>query len=152
CATLTRTCRSSRRRSIPTSMRRATSCPGWVTPATASTAPSKAWSVITIAAYAGAAVAEIAGCFAFWTWLRQGASTLWLLPGLLSLAAFAWLLSFADVAAAGRAYAAYGGVYIIASLGWLWLVEGVKPDRWDALGAAVCLLGAGIILFAPRGA
>lgn len=108
--------------------------------------------MITIAAYAGAAVAEIAGCFAFWTWLRQGASTLWLLPGLLSLAAFAWLLSFADVAAAGRAYAAYGGVYIIASLGWLWLVEGVKPDRWDALGAAVCLLGAGIILFAPRGA
>ena len=66
------------------------------------------------------------------------------------LAAFAWFLTRVDVAFAGRAYAAYGGIYIASSLVWLWLVEGVRPDRWDALGAAVCLAGAAIILFAPR--
>ena len=69
-----------------------------------------------------------------------------------SLAAFAWFLTFVDVSAAGRAYAAYGGIYIIASLGWLWAVEGVRPDRWDSVGAVVSLLGAGIILFGPRAA
>ncbi|HYH39553.1 MAG TPA: YnfA family protein [Azospirillum sp.] len=102
--------------------------------------------------YAGAALAEIAGCFAFWAWLRLGKSALWLLPGLLSLTLFAWLLTRVDAAFAGRAYAAYGGVYIAASLAWLWVVEGSRPDRWDLAGAAVCLLGAAVILFAPRGA
>ncbi|PWC55606.1 YnfA family protein [Azospirillum sp. TSO22-1] len=102
--------------------------------------------------YAGAALAEIAGCFAFWAWLRLGKSALWLLPGLLSLTLFAWLLTRVDAAFAGRAYAAYGGVYIAASLAWLWAVEGSRPDRWDLAGAAVCLLGAAVILFAPRGA
>jgi small multidrug resistance family-3 protein len=67
-----------------------------------------------------------------------------------SLAAFAWFLTLVDADAAGRAYAAYGGVYIAASLGWLWLVEGRQPDRWDLLGAAVCLSGAAIILLGPR--
>lgn len=102
--------------------------------------------------YAGAALAEIAGCFAFWAWLRLGRSALWLLPGLLSLTLFAWLLTRVDTAFAGRAYAAYGGVYIAASLAWLWAVEGSRPDRWDLAGAAACLLGAAVILFAPRGA
>lgn len=106
--------------------------------------------MITIAAYIGAAVAEIVGCFAFWAWWRLDKSALWLIPGLGSLALFAWLLTFAEVGAAGRAYAAYGGVYIAASLAWLWLAEGVKPDRWDTIGALVCVAGAGIILFAPR--
>ena len=100
--------------------------------------------------YVGAAFAEIAGCFAFWSWLRLGKSVLWLVPGLAALAAFAWLLTLVDSAAAGRAYAAYGGVYIAASLIWLWSIEGVRPDRWDAIGAAVCLTGAGVILFGPR--
>lgn len=106
--------------------------------------------MLTVAAYIGAALAEIAGCFSFWAWLRLGKSAWWLVPGLGSLTLFAWFLTLAEVAAAGRAYAAYGGVYITASLAWLWLVEGVRPDRWDTLGAAVCLLGAGIILFGPR--
>lgn len=101
--------------------------------------------------YVGAAIAEIAGCFAFWAWLRLDRSVLWLLPGMLSLAIFAVLLTRIDSDAAGRAYAAYGGVYIAASLVWLWLVEGVRPDRWDAAGALVCLFGAAIILFGPRG-
>ncbi|WP_041357945.1 YnfA family protein [Nitrobacter hamburgensis] len=106
--------------------------------------------MITSAAYVGAAVAEIAGCFAFWAWLRLGKSVWWLAPGMVSLALFAYLLTLVDSEAAGRAYAAYGGVYIIASLGWLWSVEGLRPDRWDLTGAAICLLGAAIILFGPR--
>lgn len=104
----------------------------------------------TAFAYIGAAVAEIAGCFAFWAWLRLGASPLWLLPGLASLILFAWLLTLADAPAAGRAYAAYGGVYICASLLWLWSAEGLRPDRCDLAGAALCLLGATIILYGPR--
>ncbi|ALJ12389.1 YnfA family protein [Sphingopyxis macrogoltabida] len=100
--------------------------------------------------YVAAAFAEIAGCFAFWAWLRLGKSILWIVPGLLSLALFAWLLTLVDSAAAGRAYAAYGGVYIAASLIWLWSIEGLRPDRWDAIGAAICLLGASVILFGPR--
>src|SRR3546814_4316986 len=115
----------------------------------AGTIPRSA-SRAAILVYAGAALAEIAGCFSFWAWLRLGKSALWILPGAASLAAFAWLLTRIDADFAGRAYAAYGGVYIAASLGWLWAVEGARPDRWDLLGAAVCLLGAAIILWGPR--
>lgn len=106
----------------------------------------------SVLAYVGAAVAEIAGCFAFWAVLRLGKPAWWIVPGLASLALFAWLLTFVETSAAGRAYAAYGGVYIAASLLWLWLVEGARPDRWDMAGAAVCLVGAGLILFGPRAA
>lgn len=100
----------------------------------------------TLLAYAGAALAEIAGCFAVWAWLRQGASAWWLLPGMASLAGFAWALAQVESDAAGRAFAAYGGVYIGASLLWLWAVEGQVPTGWDLAGAAVCLAGTGIIL------
>ena len=100
--------------------------------------------------YIGAALAEIAGCFAFWAWLRMDKSPLWLVPGLLSLALFAWLLTLVDADHAGRTYAAYGGVYIVSAIVWLWLVESVRPDRWDILGGAICLAGATIILFGPR--
>lgn len=105
----------------------------------------------SIAVYLGAALAEIAGCFAFWAWLRLDRSPWWLVPGMVSLALFAFLLTRIDSGFAGRAYAAYGGVYIASSLLWLWLVESHRPDRWDLIGAAVCLVGAGIILFGPRG-
>jgi small multidrug resistance family-3 protein len=101
--------------------------------------------------YVTAAVAEIAGCFSFWAWWRLGKPVFWLLPGTLSLILFAWLLALTPVDAAGRTFAAYGGIYIAASLAWLWLAEGVRPDRWDLIGAAVCVTGAGIILLAPRG-
>jgi small multidrug resistance family-3 protein len=107
---------------------------------------------MTVFVYIAAALAEIAGCFSFWAWRREG-KPIWLLaPGLVSLVLFAWLLTLVDSAAAGRAYAAYGGVYICASLAWLWAVEGVRPDRWDTLGALLSLAGAAVILLGPRGA
>lgn len=105
----------------------------------------------SLIAYIAAAFAEIAGCFAFWAWLRMDKSPLWAIPGAASLVLFALLLTRIDTDYAGRAYAAYGGVYIIASLLWLWAVEGKSPDHWDMVGALVCLIGAGIILLGPRG-
>lgn len=93
-----------------------------------------------------AALAEIAGCFAVWAVLRQGASALWLVPGGVALGLFAWLLTLTPGDAAGRAFAAYGGVYVAASLAWLVAVEGVRPNAWDMGGVALCLAGAGVIL------
>ncbi len=104
----------------------------------------------TFAIFIAAAIAEIAGCFALWAVVRLGASPLWLAPGIASLVLFGWLLTQVDVEFAGRAYAVYGGIYIAASLAWLWSVEGRMPDRFDVLGAAVCIAGALIILYAPR--
>ena len=105
---------------------------------------------MTIPAYISAALAEIAGCFAFWAWLRLGKSVWWIVPGVAALILFAYLLTLVESSAAGRAYAAYGGVYIVASLGWLWAIEGVRPDRWDMAGAALCLIGAVVIIAGPR--
>jgi len=85
----------------------------------------------SLAFFIAAAVAEIAGCFAFWAWLRLDRSVLLLIPGVASLVLFAFFLTQVESAFAGRAFAAYGGVYIVASLTWLWLVEGARPDRWD---------------------
>lgn len=101
--------------------------------------------------YGLAALFEIAGCFAVWAWMRQGASAWWLVPGIAALVAFAWFLTRVDSEFAGRAYAAYGGVYIVSSLVWLWAYEGMRPDRWDLVGGAVCLAGAALILLGPRG-
>jgi small multidrug resistance family-3 protein len=103
----------------------------------------------SIGIYVLAALAEIAGCFALWAWLRLDRSVLWLIPGTLSLVLFAYLLTKVEVEFAGRAYAAYGGIYIAASIGWLWAVEGQIPTRWDIIGAIFCLTGMAIILIAP---
>lgn len=105
----------------------------------------------SIAYYVAAALAEIGGCFAFWAWLRLGKSAGWLVPGMGSLALFAFLLTRIDSDFAGRAYAAYGGVYIAASLVWLGVIEKQQPDQWDLLGAMICLIGAALILWGPRG-
>jgi len=102
--------------------------------------------------YPVAALAEIAGCFAIWAWWRGSASVLWLAPGIASLALFGWLLAQVEAGFAGRAFAAYGGVYIAASLLWMWSVEGQRPDGWDIVGVSLCLVGAVIILAAPRAA
>ncbi len=106
--------------------------------------------VKTFFCYFLAAMAEIGGCFAFWAWLRLGKSALLVLPGVVSLMVFAWLLTRIDSDAAGRAYAAYGGVYILSSLLWLWAVEGQRPDVWDCSGVSLCLAGGALILFGPR--
>jgi small multidrug resistance family-3 protein len=86
------------------------------------------------------ALAEIIGCYLPYLWIREG-KTIWLLvPGALSL----------HPEAAGRVYAAYGGVYIFMAILWLWTVDGMKPTVWDLLGSAVALAGMAIIMFAPR--
>jgi small multidrug resistance family-3 protein len=100
--------------------------------------------------FALTALAEIVGCFLPYLWLRKGATPWVLVPAAVSLAAFAWLLTL-HPAAAGRTYAAYGGVYVSGAILWLWLVEGQKPDRWDLLGGAVCLVGMALIVLGPRG-
>lgn len=105
-----------------------------------------------LAIYATAAFFEIAGCFALWAVLRLGKSAWWTLPGMVSLLLFAILLTRIDVDLAGRAYAAYGGIYIVASLVWMWLVEGNSTDRWDLAGAGLCLAGTMIILLGRHGA
>lgn len=103
----------------------------------------------TLLLYVLTAVAEIAGCYLSWLWLKRGAPAWVLLPAALSLALFAWLLSLHE-AAAGRVYAAYGGVYIGVALLWLWGVDGVRPTGWDLAGAGVALAGMAIIAFQPR--
>jgi len=85
-------------------------------------------------------------------WLRLNHSPLWLLPGISSLALFAWALTRIDADFAGRAYAAYGGIYILSSLIWMWAFEGSRPDRWDVVGAVICVVGAMVIIYGPRGA
>jgi small multidrug resistance family-3 protein len=105
--------------------------------------------VRTTLLFVATALAEIVGCFLPYLWLRKSASPWLLVPAALSLAIFAWLLTL-HPSAAGRTYAAYGGVYVATAVIWLWLVEGQRPDRWDMIGAAMCVVGMGIIAFAPR--
>jgi small multidrug resistance family-3 protein len=104
----------------------------------------------TVGLFILTAAAEILGCYLAYLWRRHNYSGWVLLPAGLSLAAFAWLLTLHPTAA-GRTYAAYGGVYVTTAMAWLWLVEGVMPDGWDLLGAAVSITGMAIIAFAPRG-
>lgn len=103
----------------------------------------------TLGLFIVTAVAEVVGCYLPYLWLKQRASAWLLIPAALSLAAFAWLLSL-HPGAAGRTYAAYGGVYVSIALLWLWLIEGQRPDRWDIVGVAVTVIGMAIIAFAPR--
>lgn len=103
----------------------------------------------TIGLFLITAVAEIVGCYLPYLWLTQGRSVWLLLPAGLSLVLFAWLLSLHPTAA-GRVYAAYGGVYIFVAILWLWLVDGIRPTLWDLAGSLVALVGMAIIMFAPR--
>ncbi|MBD5803223.1 YnfA family protein [Aromatoleum evansii] len=103
----------------------------------------------TTGLFAITAVAEILGCYLPWLVLKQGRPPWLLLPAAVSLALFAWLLTLHPFAA-GRTYAAYGGVYVAVALGWLWAVDGVAPTRWDAIGAGVALVGMAIIALQPR--
>ncbi|PVZ20055.1 MULTISPECIES: YnfA family protein [unclassified Pseudomonas] len=93
---------------------------------------------------------EIAGCYGFYTWLRLGKGLGWAVLGVLSLACFALVLTRVEAAYAGRAYAAYGGIYIASSLAWLALVEKSRPLATDWAGAVLCIVGASVILWGPR--
>jgi len=104
----------------------------------------------TLSLFLATALAEILGCYCVYLWLRQGRASWVVVPAAVSLATFAWLLTMHPLAA-GRTYAAYGGVYVATALLWLWIVEGVRPDRWDVIGASVSVAGMAIIAFAPRG-
>lgn len=103
----------------------------------------------TFALFAVTAVAEILGCYLPYLWLKQGRSAWLLVPAAISLALFAWLLSLHPTAA-GRVYAAYGGVYVGVAILWLWVVDGIKPTSWDFVGSAVAMTGMAIIMLAPR--
>lgn len=99
-----------------------------------------------VALFVLAAVLEIAGCFAVWVWVRRGAAPWVVVLGIASLVGFALALTRVDSAFAGRAYAAYGGIYIAASLFWLWVVEGQAPTRTDVIGAVLAVIGALVII------
>ena len=104
---------------------------------------------ITTALFTITALAEIVGCYLPYLWLREGKSSWLLPPAALSFGLFAWLLTLHPTAA-GRVYAAYGGVYITVAILWLWVVDGVRPNRWDLLGVGVCLVGMSIIMLSPK--
>jgi small multidrug resistance family-3 protein len=103
----------------------------------------------TLLLFVGTAISEIAGCYLPYLWLRQGHSAWLLVPAAVSLALFAWLLTLHPTAA-GRTYAAYGGVYIFVALFWLWAIDGIRPTGWDVAGALMALAGMAIIMFGPR--
>src|SRR5690606_25996215 len=103
----------------------------------------------TLVLFLVTAIPEPVGCYLPYLWLKQGKSAWLLLPAGLSLARFAWLLPLHPTAS-GRVYAAYGGVYIVTAILWLWLRDGIRPSPWDIAGAAVALTGTAIIMFGPR--
>ncbi|MET0291878.1 MAG: YnfA family protein [Steroidobacteraceae bacterium] len=105
----------------------------------------------TAALFVVTALAEIVGCYLPWLWLKRAGSPWLLVPAALSLALFAWLLTLHPTAA-GRTYAAYGGIYVAVAVLWLWRVDGIRPDRWDLIGSTVAVVGMAIILFGPRSA
>ena len=105
----------------------------------------------TLALFIATALAEIVGCYLPYLWLREGKSAWLLVPAAASLALFAWLLTL-HPQAAGRIYAAYGGVYVGAALAWLWWVDGVRPTPTDWLGVGLCLAGMAVIMFGSRAA
>lgn len=109
------------------------------------------FEIKTVILFLVTAVAEIVGCYLPYLWLTQGKSAWFLIPAGLSLALFAWLLTLHPTAA-GRVYAAYGGVYVFVAILWLWGVDGIRPTAWDIAGGSIALAGMAIIMFAPRNA
>ncbi|MDQ6999645.1 MAG: YnfA family protein [Mariprofundus sp.] len=103
----------------------------------------------TFALFTATAVAEIVGCYLPYLWLKKGGSIWLLIPAAISLAIFAWLLTLHPTAA-GRVYAAYGGVYVCVAILWLWVVDAIRPTMWDMVGSAIALLGMAIIMFGAR--
>ena len=105
--------------------------------------------VKTLVLFILTALAEIVGCYLPYLWLKEDKSVWLLLPAAVSLGVFAWLLTL-HPHAAGRVYAAYGGVYISVALMWLWAVDSVRPSVTDFVGVGICLIGMVIIMFGPH--
>ena len=103
----------------------------------------------TLGLFVVTAIAEIVGCYLPYLWLKKGASAWLLMPAAVSLALFAWLLSLHPTAA-GRVYAAYGGVYVGVAILWLWLVDNVRPTVWDLVGITIGFIGMAIIMLGSR--
>ena len=102
--------------------------------------------ILELFIYIAAAFFEILGCYSFWMFFKLQHNSLWLFVGVVSLVIFAYLLTKVNLEFAGRAYAIYGGIYIVSSLFWLYFVEKQSFNKWDIIGSAVCILGASIIL------
>lgn len=107
------------------------------------------FEIKTIGLFVLTAIAEIVGCYLPYLWLKKDGPAWLLVPAAASLVLFVWLLTLHPTAA-GRVYAAYGGVYVAVAIVWLWAVDAVRPTPWDWLGIALCLAGMAVIMFAPR--
>ncbi|WP_329082303.1 MULTISPECIES: YnfA family protein [unclassified Streptosporangium] len=101
--------------------------------------------------FALAAVAEIGGAWLVWQGVREQRGLLWIAAGVIALGAYGFVAAFQPDPNFGRVLAAYGGVFIAGSLLWGMLADGFRPDRWDLIGAGVCLAGVALIMYAPRG-
>ena len=104
----------------------------------------------SIALFVLAAVAEIGGAWLVWQGLREHRGWLWVGAGVLALGAYGFVATLQPDANFGRVLAAYGGIFVAGSLGWAMAVDRFRPDRYDVIGAVVCLVGVGVILYAPR--
>jgi small multidrug resistance family-3 protein len=106
----------------------------------------------SVALFVVAAVAEIGGAWLVWQGLRENRGLVWVGAGFVALGLYGLVATLQPEAHFGRVLAAYGGVFVVGSLAWGALVDGFRPDRWDLAGAAVCLVGVAVIMYAPRGA
>ncbi|HEX2145900.1 MAG TPA: YnfA family protein [Glycomyces sp.] len=97
-----------------------------------------------------AALAEIGGAWLVWQGVREHRGILWIAAGIMALGAYGFVATFQPDANFGRVLAAYGGIFVAGSLAWGMVVDGFRPDRWDVIGAAICLLGVAVIMYAPR--
>ena len=104
----------------------------------------------TVAIFALSAVGEIGGTYAVWRWRREGASAWLVLGGVALLLGYAIVQTYQPEGSYGRIYAAYAGFFLMAAMLWGWLGDGVVPDRYDVIGALVCLVGVGVIVYSPR--
>lgn len=105
----------------------------------------------TITLFVAAAIAEIGGAWLIWQGVREHRGIAWIGAGIAALAAYGFVATLQEDSNFGRVLAAYGGIFVAGSLAWGIALDGFKPDRWDYTGAAICLLGVAVIMFAPRG-
>ncbi|MFO6451439.1 MULTISPECIES: YnfA family protein [unclassified Aeromicrobium] len=106
----------------------------------------------SIALFAVAAVAEIGGAWLIWQGVREHRGVMWMGLGVVALGLYGFVATLQPDANFGRILAAYGGVFVAGSLAWGMLLDGFRPDRWDVAGAAICLVGVAVIMYAPRSA